>query len=62
MATYRLIDSVAVREGGPDWLDQVAVIAPGRPRVRVYPEDGERFLRALPAAFTGTRLRAEFIA
>jgi hypothetical protein len=61
IATYTVRDGVAVREGGPDWLDDVRVTEPGNPPTLVLASEGERYLRALPAAFTGARLRAKYI-
>jgi hypothetical protein len=63
IAVYRLdADGAAVREGGPDWLDEVNVYEQGDPPTLVERSDGERFLRALPSAFRGIRMRATFIA
>jgi hypothetical protein len=72
IAIYRHdADGVVVRElnrkaaheadEAADWLDDVNVFEPGDPPVQVYPRDGERYLRALPAAFSGTCCRAVFI-
>jgi hypothetical protein len=62
VAVYRLdADGVAVREGGPDWLDDVRVIEADDTPTLVPPSEGERYLRALPDAFSGTRCRAVLI-
>jgi hypothetical protein len=58
VATFTLKDGVAMREGGPDWLDGVRIFEPGDPPVEVHPADGERYLRGLLVEFSGTRLRA----
>jgi hypothetical protein len=62
VATYTLRDDgVAVRESGPDWLDELRVFEPGDPPTRMRPTDGERFLLALLPSVSGTRLRAVLV-
>lgn len=62
IAVYRLdADGVAVREGGPDWLDDVHVIDPDDAPMPMPTSEGARYLHALPAAFRGTGCRAVLI-
>jgi hypothetical protein len=61
IATFRLHNGTAVREGGPSWLDGVKVLEPGDPPVVVHRGEGERFLRALVPSFAGSRLRAVLV-
>jgi hypothetical protein len=72
IAVYRLdadgralreVNRAALREAdlAPDWLDKIRVFEPGDPTTLVHTSEGERHLRALPAAFTGTSCRAVLI-
>jgi len=57
-----LIDGGGVLDGdAPEWVRRLAVVEPGDPPVQVSPQEGERYLRALPAALAGTRTRAVLI-
>ena len=42
----------------PRWVIEMTVVEPGEPPTSVTPADGERFLRALEATFSGSRCRA----
>gem|GEM_PF-5045818 len=42
-------------------MGEVNVFEAGAPLTRGLPADGERFVRALPATFSGTRARANLI-
>ena len=60
-ATFTLdADGRAVHDG-PQWLDEVKVFVPGDPPIEVFPSDGERYLEALPATYSGTRVRAHLL-
>ncbi len=62
IAVYGLdANGTVVRDGGPDWLDDVRVVEHGDSPKLLGPTDGERYLRALPDAFSGTGGRATFI-
>ncbi len=57
-----LIDGEAVLDGdAPDWVRRLTVVEPGDPPVPVSPREGEPYLRALPAAVSGSRTRAVLI-
>lgn len=57
-----LIDGEAVLDGdAPEWVLRLTVIEPGSPPVPVSPQEGERYLRALPHTLAGTRTRAVLI-
>jgi hypothetical protein len=61
IAVYTLKDGVAVLDAdAPPWIGNVVVVEPGEPPIVVTPADGERFLRALEATFSGTRCRARY--